>query len=152
MILELGSGSQPHPRGTVRHDRVKHDAYIDVAHDLEVFPWPWADASAEGIIAYDVMEHLHCDVVVWLDECWRILAPGGLLELRLPNWNGENTWRDPTHYRPFHKDSFDYWDPDRELHQTYGRFYWDSGRWWQVVESRDDGNEVWVTLRKRASE
>ena len=152
MILELGCGSNPHPDADLRHDRTAHDPWVDVTHDLEQLPWPWADGSLDGVIAYDVMEHLHLDVVVWLDECWRILRPGGLLQLRLPNWNGENTWRDPTHYRPFHQDTFDYWDPDTDLHREYGRFYFDAGRWWRVVMKRDDGNEVWIILSKRASE
>ena len=46
MKLELGSGKAPTP-GYLHHDRQKHSPHIDVVHNLEMLPWPWASESCE---------------------------------------------------------------------------------------------------------
>jgi len=134
-VLELGCGVRPLPGATVRLDRIKHAAHVDVAHNLDVFPWPFEDAAFDQVWAFDVLEHLKADVQVWLDECWRILRPDGHLVMRLPAWDNVNSWRDPTHRRVFEEETFDYWDPSKPLHQDYGHFYFaESGRWWHIEQ------------------
>ena len=60
--------------------------HADIACDLRVFPWPFADASAEAILASHVLEHLTlADARRFLDECARILRPGGCLALAVPD-------------------------------------------------------------------
>jgi len=147
--LNLGCGVRPMP-GAVNHDRVRHAGYVDVAHDLDILPWPWADEEFDRVYALDVMEHLKLDVQQWLDECWRILKPGGLLALRVAGWKSPNSWRDPTHRRVFDVQSFDYWDPTKELYHNYGHFYFaESNRWWRVEEAGEvNGGDVAVVLRK----
>ena len=142
--LELGAGVKPVP-GFVHHDRWKHGPHIDVAFPLEVFPWPLDDGSVAHLLALDVFEHLKCDVQVWLDECWRVVTPGGLLEFRLPQWNHHYSYRDPTHYRVFHRETFYYWCPDAPgtVWQNFGRYYFGEGyaKWWSwggVIEEHKD--------------
>lgn len=89
----------------------------DVVQDLTQTPWPFADSCAEEIQAHHVLEHLdHDDTVAALEECARILAPGGRLHIRVPvgldadadpdhvsRW----TWRTPLMYcgeRPWDAD------------------------------------------------
>ena len=131
--LQLGCGIRP-LQGAVNHDKTAHHDYVDVAWDLDIIEWPWPDASFDKIVALDVMEHLRRDVRVWLDECWRILRPGGQLVLRLPAWNNPVSWRDPTHRRVFHEETFFYWQKDHALHRDYGSFYFGDGyqKWWTV--------------------
>ncbi len=175
--LELGCGKRPTP-GYVHHDKTRHGDWVDVAHDLEQLPWPWADEQFEEIIALDVMEHLRLDVSEWLDEFWRTLKDNGLLILRLPAWDNPLSYRDPTHRRVFHEESFDYWDPDKQLHHDFGSGYFSaSDRWWKVEEAkrciaaedvvpvrlrpdqpyrfyeveRRSAEDLWYLLRKRAS-
>lgn len=58
----------------------------DITHDLSVFPWPFADASAEAILASHVLEHLTlADARRFLSECARILRPGAVLALAVPD-------------------------------------------------------------------
>lgn len=132
--LQLGCGIRPLD-GAVNHDRIKHHDYVDVAHDLDVLPWPWQDGEFDKVIALDVMEHLRVDVQVWLDECWRILKPDGQLVLRLPAHDNPVSWRDPTHRHWFHEETFHYWDKVTELHRDYGSFYFGEGyaKWWTIV-------------------
>jgi predicted SAM-dependent methyltransferase len=146
--LELGCGVSPRP-GYIHHDRIAHSADVDVAHDLEVFPWPWADGQFEQILALDLFEHLRCDIATWMDECWRILAPGGRVILRVPHWRSQDMWIDPTHRRWFDERTFDYWDPDKYLHK-HGRIYFaESGKWWKVSATVTNGN-IDAVLEKRA--
>src|SRR5262245_14131461 len=141
-MLHLGCGVRPEP-GYVHHDRIKHAAHVDVAHDLNRLPWPWDDESASEILALDVLEHLKLDVAEWLGECWRILEPRGVLHRRLPAWDNPMSYRDPTHERVFQEDTFYFWDPRHALWDIYGRFYFaECPRWWhvQLVERCNEGD------------
>jgi len=129
--LNLGCGDRPEV-GATNHDRIEHSPWIDVVWDLDKLPWPWADEEWDKVQAYDVMEHLHLEVNEWLEECWRILKPGGKLELRLPAFDNHLSYRDPTHRRVFHPESFFYWDPGHQLWEHFGRYYWDAKCWWDV--------------------
>ncbi len=148
--LQLGCGIRP-LEGAVNHDKEKHSEFVDVEWDLDNMPWPWQDEEFEKVIALDVMEHLKRDVNEWLDECWRILKPGGLLVLKLPAWDHPVSHRDPTHRRLFHQDAFAYWDKRTELYKDYGWFYFrKSNKWWiiETVERRDGDCNWFYVLRK----
>jgi SAM-dependent methyltransferase len=147
--LNLGCGDDVQP-GYVNHDFARHRPEVEVVHDLRVLPWPWADESAETIRLLDVLEHLP-QVVPVIDECWRVLRPGGALHLRVPHYQSENAWLDPTHRRPFHLDSFDYFDPDTAWGTKYG-FY--TQRKWKLGSKRLlHGNVVvFMHARKGAGE
>ncbi len=142
--LNLACGGDIVP-GYVNHDVARHRAEVDVAHDLRVLPWPWADDSAEVIRLLNVLEHLP-DVVPVIDECWRILQPGGLLHLSVPHYLHETAWLDPTHRRPFHLDSFDYFDPDTPWGQKYG-FY--TERKWRLGFKQLMAGDVVVFMHAR---
>jgi SAM-dependent methyltransferase len=151
VVLNLGCGNEPMP-GAVNHDVRAHAPHVEVAHDLDLLPWPWDDGAFSHIVMQDVAEHLRVDVAEWLDECWRILKPGGVLELRVPAWDHRNAWTDPTHRRAFEERTFDYWDPDKPLHAKYGCFYFgDAARWWAVesAERVDHTCNLAFRLRKR---
>jgi SAM-dependent methyltransferase len=139
--LQLGCGVKP-LIGAINHDRIRHAAHVDVAHDLEVLPWPWQDEQFDKVIAIDVLEHLRpwkCELKQWLDELWRILKPGGQAVLHLPAWDFELSYRDPTHYRVFHIEAFCYWQPGHYLHEQFGKFYFaEMGRWWNVKHAGYD--------------
>ena len=95
-ILNIGCGKRPID-GAVNHDRRKHADHVDVAHDLNLLPWPWGDESFDLIAARAVLEHLQIDLIDSVNECWRILRHGGILVLKLPYWKHNNSYMDPTH-------------------------------------------------------
>ena len=95
-ILNLGAGNRL-IEGAVNHDLYEHRSEIDVAHDLNIFPWPWPDEAFDQIVALSVFEHLDVNLVVTLNECHRLLLPGGTLVLKLPLWSAEQAHDDPTH-------------------------------------------------------
>lgn len=147
IILELGSGSLP-IEGAIHHDRIKHSDWIDVAHDLDVTPWIWDNDYCDTIYAIDVFEHLNLDIINWMSECYRILKPGGNLIMRLPAWDHELSYRDPTHKKVFHPETFDYFDPEKELYQLFGRYYWDNVPEFTVTYLGRENNDLKYELRK----
>lgn len=151
MKLELGCGMKPTP-GYLHHDRIAHSPHVDIAVDLEQVPWPWPSGSCEEVLAIDVLEHLHHDIPVWLNECHRILAPGGLLDMRLPAWDNPLSYRDPTHHRFFHEETFYYWDPSHHLFDGFGRYYFaEADRWWEVEAVTREFNDLRYRMRRLES-
>src|SRR4029453_3423478 len=106
MKLELGCGTAPTP-GYLHHDRRRHAPHVDVAHDLELLPWPWGDGSCEEVLGLDVFEHLHLMPEQWLKEVRRILRVGGTLQLGVPICGTQWDLIDPAHVRGFHPLNFD---------------------------------------------
>lgn len=127
--LRLGAGSDNDP-SFVNHDKEKFFPHIDVAHDLEVFPWPWDDSSFDYIEMSDVIEHMHANVTQIMDELWRITAPGGLLMIHTVKAGSWQHTQDPTHTRGFEMNSFDYYDPQTD----WGKQYRYSDREWEIVK------------------
>ena len=80
---------------------------VDIVADLNACAWNFPDASIEHIRAYHVFEHLR-DKAVTLNECWRILVPGGLLEFEVPTTDGWGAWSDPQHMSYWNEDVLNY--------------------------------------------
>jgi predicted SAM-dependent methyltransferase len=152
MILHLGCGMS-RIAGAVNHDISRHSDHVNIAHDLDVFPWPWRSEEFDMIVAHDVVEHLRCDVQQWMDEAWRILVLGGSIDVRVPSYKHENAFTDPTHRRFFAVRTFDYWDRTKELHHKYGQFYFGaSSRWWAIDSAAEDQNgNLCFRMRKDAA-
>ena len=131
--LNLGAGNKVLAEG-VNHDRIKHRPEIDVAWDLNDLPWPWEDASFDLILAHAVFEHLRIDLVQALDECWRILRPGGVLKLKLPYWDSDQAHSDPTHRWFYSVRVLDTFLPETQRGRDYG-FY--TTRKWTTVRAAE---------------
>jgi predicted SAM-dependent methyltransferase len=163
VIVELGCGVSPTERADIHHDRIRHAKYVDVAWDLQAIPWPWADDSIDELIAIDVFEHLTLYLVDgdytyqaenwwwWLDEAHRIVKPGGQLTMRLPAWDNPLSYRDPTHQRVFHQQTFTYWDPCTQMWTDFGRIYGLPSRWHNVITARENG-DIRYLLKKLPSD
>jgi SAM-dependent methyltransferase len=104
--LNLGCG-EDYKEGYVNVDFHGH-VNIDVQHDLNSLPYPFADNSFDHVLASHVLEHLDRPFVV-MKELHRILKPGGTLIVKVPHFS-----RGFTHAE--HKAGFDvtfpkYFDP-----------------------------------------
>ncbi|MQL52258.1 methyltransferase domain-containing protein [Desulfofundulus thermobenzoicus] len=73
-ILDLGCGPNKLP-GAIGVD-IRPGPVVDVVHDLNVYPWPFADNEFDLVYASHVLEHLD-DVVRAVEEIHRITKPGG---------------------------------------------------------------------------
>jgi predicted SAM-dependent methyltransferase len=96
--LNLGCGHNH------KADYVNVDKYgqPDICHDLEIFPWPWAENTVAEIILNHVLEHLGESNAVYLkiiQEMYRICAPGAIIRIAVPHPRSDEFINDPTHVR-----------------------------------------------------
>jgi predicted SAM-dependent methyltransferase len=82
----------------------------DIKADLTKFPLPWKDNSVDSIMASHFVEHIEAQKRwPFFDECWRILKPGGLMQIVVPNFKSDRAYGDVTHqWPPFTAFSFLY--------------------------------------------
>lgn len=108
MKLNLGSGAQR------LDDYVNIDMYErftpDIVWNLEQTPYPFAeDNSVDEIRAHHALEHMGQNTDTFLamiKEFYRILKPGGILDVTVPPGHGERFSADPTHVRPIYPQTF----------------------------------------------
>jgi SAM-dependent methyltransferase len=115
-VLDIGPGKGLYSKWLRGHDcRVScldidpslEDLYRDLGcyfktADLRREPLPFGDAHFDLIWCSHVIEHLR-KPLEFLEECKRVLKPGGHLILRTPNIRSFQFafWDDPTHVSPF---------------------------------------------------
>jgi SAM-dependent methyltransferase len=97
-ILDIGCGSAK-TSGAVGLD-ISADTDADVVHDLDMLPYPIADASFDQILLQDVLEHVREPIKVF-EELHRIARPGARIQLRTPHFSSALAYGDPTHRHYF---------------------------------------------------
>lgn len=93
---------------------------VDIVHDLTKFPYPFKDESVDAIFASHFVEHLDgIERMKFMDECYRMLKPGGKMRLLHPYYKSVRAVQDPTHkWPPISENSYLYWDKNwRELNK-----------------------------------
>jgi SAM-dependent methyltransferase len=132
-ILNLGCGNRIVPgQNVVNHDLTAHRPEINFCCDLNKTPWPWTYHSFDTIQMISVAEHLELTLIETLNECHRIIKPGGTLIIKYPLWNGPNTHKDPTHRWFWDLGVLDYVDPSTRDGQVYS--YYTPLKW--TIKSR----------------
>lgn len=77
----------------------------DLVHDLTSYPWPFADGSVEEIFSSHYVEHTYPvggprdGLIAFMDEVWRICAPGAKVQIVHPYALSTRAFQDPTHTR-----------------------------------------------------
>jgi len=98
IIVDLGCGDNlqyPDNIGIDRRPTKSSSIVADLERGL-----PLEDESVDRIFTVHVLEHL-VDYLPLLDECHRVLRPGGVLHVLAPWWRHVNAVADPTHVRLF---------------------------------------------------
>lgn len=98
-VLDVGCGAAKFP-GAIGIDATREGTQADIAHDLDIFPWPFEDGSFDQILLQDVIEHL-ADPFAVMAECARIGRPGARIQLRTPHFSSVLAYGDPTHLHYF---------------------------------------------------
>lgn len=128
---------------------------VDVIHDIEVFPWPFADESVLDILCSHIIEHIKPWLMVdFMDEMWRVMKPGGQLVISMPYGVSYPYVQDPTHCNPCNEATFQYFDPRFPLYKIYepkpwlisfGFPTWIAGGWLELLMRKltvEDGKRV----------
>ena len=76
-------------------------------HRLDGGPLPYADGSVGVLLANDVLQKV-ADRATFLNECYRVLADGGLLLTVTPSTDGRGAYQDPSHVSFYNENSFMY--------------------------------------------
>jgi hypothetical protein len=120
MKLNLGCGSKTFA------DFCNVDAYpnpgVDVVWDMETAsssPPPFQEDSVRLIYMSHVLEHIH-NVFPLFDSLYRICCNGAILVIRVPAFSSDEAWIDPTHVRPWHPRSFNYFAQPKYHSFDYG--------------------------------
>jgi SAM-dependent methyltransferase len=108
MRLNLGCNDNILPDGFVNVDIVPP---ADVIADLRE-PWPWPDSSVRFIRAWHIFEHLPSKIHA-MNEAWRVLRPGGHIDLIVPTTEGRGAFQDPTHVSFWTPNDWWYFCPER---------------------------------------
>jgi predicted SAM-dependent methyltransferase len=79
--LELGSGAKKGVNGYITVDTVGADIYRDLRHGI-----PLRNNTVSAIYSSHMLEHIPFkELILFLQECKRVLKPGGTLSVCVPN-------------------------------------------------------------------
>jgi predicted SAM-dependent methyltransferase len=76
----------------------------DQVLDIEAIPWDLPSDAFEHVLIKHVLEHVGADFQLFaaiVREIYRVTAPGGVVEIRVPHVRHDSFWSDPTHVRAF---------------------------------------------------
>ena len=119
-MLKLNIGSGKHKlEGYVSID-IQDCA--DVVLDLEKDKLPYEDNSVDEIAAFHFFEHIN-NLLPLVNECNRVLKPGGHLVVAVPNVENIEAFQDPTHVRFFTTTTWRYWLKDDFYFEECGKGY-----------------------------
>lgn len=104
-VLHLGCGASK-LKGTIGVDLLKLPG-VDVVHNLDDYPWPFADNSTDIFFVHSALEHFD-NLVKFFDEVWRIGKNGGKIIITVPYFRNIDSFTDPTHKHFFTAFSLDY--------------------------------------------
>jgi len=104
MKLNLGCGR----KSLAGYINIDSDGGVqpDVVRDIER-GLPFSDNSVDEIFASHIFEHIK-DLVFVMNECFRVLKPGGVMKIIAPYWTSLGAWQDPTHVRSVNENTFRY--------------------------------------------
>jgi SAM-dependent methyltransferase len=116
-LLDLGCG--PYKiQGAIGVDRCPLPG-VDVVHDLDSCPWPFADNAFDRVVCRHALAHLQ-NVVQAMEELHRIVRPGGAVEIVTPHFSSDNAFTDVTSRWFFGYRSMDYFCGNGRIKYRYG--------------------------------
>ena len=102
LILDIGCGEYKQP-GTIGVDRRLLPG-VDVVCDFER-GLPFKDGSVTAVYSIHSIEHMR-DLITFMEELYRVCAPGARVYVRTPYYASRKAFVDPTHVRFMTEESF----------------------------------------------
>jgi hypothetical protein len=82
---------------------------VDIVHDLETYPWPFADNSVDEVHCSHFVEHIR-DLNAFMNELHRVMKVGAHATVIAPYYTSVRASQDPTHVRFISEQSFLYYN------------------------------------------
>lgn len=101
---------------------VSPDCQPDRVMDVLKFPWSYPDNSVSQIYCSHFLEHLDGELIPFMEECYRVLEPGGTAHFECPYYTSIRAWQDPTHKRALSEFSFHYYNAEWRKTQGVGHY------------------------------
>jgi ubiquinone/menaquinone biosynthesis C-methylase UbiE len=117
-ILDVGCGVNKFP-GSIGLDR-NPNTRADIVADLDSIPYPLGDSSFREVRAIHVIEHV-ADVILFVEELHRLLAPGGSAFIVTPHYTDFSSFCDPTHRWHLNSFSLRYFGDDNAGYGYYSQ-------------------------------
>lgn len=118
---DLACGNYKESKDFIGVDVHKTDC-VDVIFDLDTYPWTFAeDNSVDEIRCSHFVEHVK-DIVAFMNECGRILKPGGKMTIIAPYYSSVRCWQDPTHIRAISEGTFLYYNKAWRERENIGNY------------------------------
>jgi len=92
----------------VTSEKINYGKYPEPAAELIPIQgrMPFPTDSIESIISHHALEHVGGGFIRLMDECYRILKPGGIFRIIVPLFPSHSAMADPDHKRVFLEGSF----------------------------------------------
>ncbi|MCD6218585.1 methyltransferase domain-containing protein [bacterium] len=103
--LDIGCGFNKKD-GFIGIDR-SNNVGADYVLDIEREQFPFDDSSVSEIYCAHLVEHLS-DLISFMNECYRVLKPDGLMTILAPYYTAIQASQDPTHVRYINERTFCY--------------------------------------------
>ena len=110
MKINLGSGGRPLD-DYINVDKNPDAPKVDIVHDLDEYPWPFASESIDEVTVDQCLEHL-LDHNKAMKEIFRILKKGGKARISVPHFTWQFAFHDPTHRHFYGYNTFFYYARD----------------------------------------
>ena len=94
-ILDVGCGPRRKLEGSVGLD-LRPAPHVDVVHDLDRYPYPFADDTFDRIEASHIIEHLE-KPLRFMNELHRIGKEGALIRVITPHYSSQLSYGDLEH-------------------------------------------------------
>ncbi len=106
MFLNIGSGLSK-VSGAINID-INAKLEPDVVADLLTLPFE--SCSVKRIRAHHALEHVsQTKIILAMNELWRVIEIGGVLDIEIPSTDGRGAFQDPTHRSYWNYNSFLYY-------------------------------------------
>lgn len=141
-MLKINLGCGPDIReGWENLDKWAFDPAVK-AVDLEEAKLPYPNDSADEMRATHVLEHVF-NFPALLNECHRVLAPGGIIYIEVPKFPHNDSVKDPTHVRFFVEETFLYFT--KYLQEGIFKMY--EFKPWKLLEMHSDYADRQISVR-----
>lgn len=117
--------------------------------DLNLKWHKWQDGSVDFILAHDIIEHLR-DKIHTMNEAYRVLKPGGVIDIIVPTTDGPGAFQDPTHITYWNRNSFKYFESGNPYRERFCEAYGIKAKFeimGSQIDDTQDGPKLHIQLK-----